>query len=146
MIEICPPRQSKGGKFETFTRQKIKEQHFAHSFGVQTKLKIPFEIKPPFIKRGEKSVEQEGLQQKSTVFSSVFALWPVDFETRSLPINVKNRTTFTYAKRINFFILSCYKKGVKVITGGFSIYVKMLLILLYDNGSNRMESDESSKQ
>ena len=47
------------------------------------------------------------------VFSSVFALWPVDFETRSLPINGKNRTTFTYAKCINFFILSCYKIGVK---------------------------------
>ena len=47
------------------------------------------------------------------VFSSVFALWPVDFETRSLPINGKNRTTFTYAKCVNFFISSSIKKGVK---------------------------------
>ena len=76
------------------------------------------------------------------VFSSVFALWPVDFETRSLPINGKNRTIFTYAECINFFILSCYKKGVKS-NNRRVFYVKMLLILLYDN---RKESDESSKQ
>ena len=70
-------------------------------------MKIPFEIKPPFIKRGEKSVVWEGLQQKSTVFSSVFALWLVDFETRSLPINGKNRTIFTYVLMLNALTFLC---------------------------------------
>ena len=43
------------------------------------------------------------------VFSSVFALWPVDFETRSLPIKmVKNTMNLHNALIFTFFLLLFY--------------------------------------
>ena len=42
------------------------------------------------------------------VFSSVFSLWPVDFETRSLPIKVvRNKNYLHNALNIFFFKLLC---------------------------------------
>ena len=49
------------------------------------------------------------------VFSSVFALWPVDFETRSLPIKVVESRSFSHnALNALAFYLFCSKRWLNL--------------------------------